>query len=183
MPTENLAFDLLHDIQEQALSAAEYAAQLRPTSRSQRVVAFVVAGQRFFCDASMVKEVAVAQEFIGLPKTKPWLKGLHNSKGVLHSVVDLALLADSERSTATQRGHIMLINHPSRQCALLVNRVIGFRQFDMQADVSNMLDQTSEHWWDSLSEFITSQLVEDNQTWLLLDVTQLIESEVFLEVQ
>ncbi len=183
MPTSN-AFQLLTSMQAQALALQAAGEGTVTHSSASRGIGFILNGERFFCDADLVREVAVPQELISVPLTKAWLRGVFNSKGVLFSVVDMAMLAGLNRPITAQRGHLMILRHSARQCGLLVNRVVGFRDFDF-SDVKQRepASPAAEQWWDGLSAFVGKSVQEGGETWRYLDIAQLIDSEVFLEVQ
>lgn len=182
------AFTELITLRDQARALAKQESPIAAHSASHRGIAFIVNGDRFFCDAHWVNEIAVLDELIAVPQSKAWLRGVFNSKGMFVSVVDLGLLAGVDKAIAEQRGHLIILKHASLQCALLVNRVIGFRAFDFDTSMVNKSghasnDSQTDEWWDSLSEFVGDPVEENGVVWRYLDLDKLISSEVFLEVQ
>jgi chemotaxis signal transduction protein len=178
------AFQILSNLQQQAIASNELGERLVTHSSASRGMGFIINGERFFCDADLVREVAVPQDLILVPQSKAWMRGIFNSKGVLFSVVDLGMLAGMDRPVVYQRGHLMILRHASRQCSLLVNRVVGFRNFDFAGVGQREPDaQTNEQWWESLSAFMGKSVHEGGETWRYIDIQKLIDSEVFLEVQ
>jgi len=112
---------------------------------------------------------------------KGWLRGLVNSKGVLYSVSDVSLFAGFGRPVQTNKGHLLLLNDDSQQSALLVNRVIGFRYFD---DIETVVDiDSKQDVLDGLSAFVNQGFHAEGQDWYELNVSKLLESEQFREVQ
>ena len=171
-------------MQQQAIASNELGDRLVSHSSTSRGMGFVINGERFFCDADLVREVAVPQDLIPVPQSKAWMRGVFNSKGVLFSVVDLGMLAGLDRPVVYQRGHLMILRHASRQCSLLVNRVIGFRNFDFTGiDQRESEAHTNDQWWESLSAFVGKSVHDGDETWRYIDIQKLIDSEVFLEVQ
>jgi chemotaxis signal transduction protein len=116
-----------------------------------------------------------------MPQTKKWLRGLVNAKGVLHSVTDLSLFAGYDRPIKAEKGHLLLLNERSRQCALLVSRVIGFRYFDEQAIQPGF--QSNSDLPEGLSSFVVQCYRVENQYWYQIDIEEMIDSEQFREVQ
>jgi chemotaxis signal transduction protein len=183
MQTSN-AFLILSQMQDQALASNELSEGVISQASASRGIGFVINGERFFCDAELIREITVPQELILVPQTKAWMRGVVNSKGVLFSVVDLGMLAGLDRPVAFQRGHLMILRHASRQCGLLVNRVIGFRNFDFtDVERRDSDPQTQDQWWEGLSAFIGKSVQEGGETWRYINLQELIDSEVFLEVQ
>ena len=178
---EQTAFSLLTSIRDRAatvtLEGGDYASQ----PESIKNVAFVINGVNFYCDAKDVKEISTCQNLVVVPQTKLWMRGLINSKGVLYSVNDLALFAGFERPIQESRGHLLLLSDQDKQCALLVNRVIGFRYFEDEDKMSS-LDQAGSVP-DGVSAFVTDAHQIDGEVWFRMDVERLIDSEQFREVQ
>lgn len=178
---EQSAFQLLSEIRQRAI---EFAAQnLSVTTQSAGVknIAFVVNGVNFYSNAKDIKEVSVCEYLTEIPQTKPWLRGLVNSKGVLYSVSDLSLLAGYGRATPANRGHLLILDDVDLQSALLVNRVIGFRYFDDAEYVDNLEDRHEA--LDGLSTFVVKACRLEEEDWYELDVKRLLASEQFREVQ
>ena len=183
MSTSNV-FQILSNLRQQAIASNERGGRLVTHSSTSRGMGFIINGERFFCDADLVREVAVPQDLIPVPQSKAWMRGVLNSKGVLFSVVDLGMLGGLDRPVVYQRGHLMILRDASRQCSLLVNRVIGFRNFDFtDVDQRESDAQTNDQWWESLSAFMGKSVHEGGEAWRYIDIQKLIDSEVFLEVQ
>ena len=178
---EQSAFELIKDIRQQAIDLAAqdiiYAAQ----SAGTKNIAYTVNSINFYCDAKDVKEVSVCENLTAVPQTKPWLRGLVNSKGVLYSVTDLSLLAGFGRPIQPKRGHLLLLSDLDSQSALLVNRVIGFRYFDQGHKINDL--EAKQDDMEGLSSYVSEGYHADGQDWFKLDVERLLASEQFKEVQ
>ncbi len=177
----NPAFDVLSQLRQDALDLAAQGLVYSTQSAGVKNIAFVVNGINFFCDANAVKEVAICDGLMTVPQTKTWMRGLINSKGVLYSVTDLSLFAGYGRPTSTQKGHLLLLDEKDKQSALLVNRVIGFRYFEGDqtvADLESKLDLL-----DGLGTYVVQGHHADGEDWYQLNITKLLESEQFREIQ
>lgn len=179
--TENAPFALLHNMRQEALTLAEQGLSYSTQSAGVKNIAYVVNGVNFYCDAKDVKEVSTCESLMVVPQTKTWMRGLINSKGVLYSVTDLSLFAGYGRATQPQKGHLLLLNDAGQQSALLVNRVIGFRYFEGEQEFENLDDR--QETLDGLSSFVDAGFSADGQDWFRLDVSKLLASEQFREVQ
>ncbi|MEO0367583.1 MAG: chemotaxis protein CheW [Pseudomonadota bacterium] len=178
------AYNLLSRLRDQAVEFAESGGRVIKQAGAARGIGFVVNGQRFYCEADVIKEVANCQNLIDVPQTKNWMRGMFNSKGVLYSVVDMGMLAGLERGITPNKGHLMLLGDIAGQSALLVNRVSGFRQFDFSSSGEvEKSDDRDAGWWDSLSAFVGDEVFDGDESWRYLDISQLVGSEVFREVQ
>lgn len=179
--TNNAPFEVLKTIRDQALALAAQGLTYATQSAGIKNIAYVVNGVNYYCDAQDIKEVSTCDNLMVVPQTKGWMRGLINSKGVLYSVTDLSLFAGYGRATQPQRGHLLLLNDAEHQSALLVNRVIGFRYFEGAKEFDN-LDEKQE-LLDGLSSFVDTGFHADGQDWFRLNVTNLLASEQFREVQ
>lgn len=179
--TKNAPFELLNTMRQEALTLAEQGLSYSTQSAGVKNIAYVVNGVNFYCDAQDVKEVSTCESLVVVPQTKTWMRGLINSKGVLYSVTDLSLFAGYGRATQPQKGHLLLLNDSGQQSALLVNRVIGFRYFESAQEFENLDDR--QEVLDGLSTFVDTGFNADGQDWFRLDVSKLLASEQFREVQ
>ena len=175
------AFELLKDIRSKAVELAKGGALSVDQTAGVKNIAYRVNNVNFFCDAEQVREVSTCEDLTVIPQTKRWLRGLVNSKGVLYSVTDLALFAGFDRPIAESRGHLLLLSDVDKQCAFLVNRVIGFRYFapDQKLEKFTELESLPE----GLASFVQAAYAMDDQHWFQLDVAALLDSEQFREVQ
>jgi len=178
---QNEPFELLSRIRNEAIELAEQGLTYSTQSAGIKNIAYVVNGVNFYCDATDVKEVSICENLMIVPQTKAWMRGLVNSKGVLYSVTDLSLFAGYGRPIQTQKGHLLLLGDEANQSSLLVNRVIGFRYFDENDELSN-LDEKQETL-DGLSTYVDKAYHADGTDWFRLDVASLLASEQFREVQ
>lgn len=174
-------FELITEIRNKAIDLAGQNISYSIQSAGVKNIAYLVNGLNFFCDSEDVREVSTSHSIMPVPQTKRWMRGLFNSKGVLYSVTDLSLFAGFDRAIQENRGHLLLINDADKQSALLVNRVIGFRYFEGVKKIDN-LDSNNE-LPDGLSSFVSEAYNVDDETWYRLDISKLLESEQFLEVQ
>ena len=179
--TENAPFTLLNTIRQEARALAAQGLTYVTQSAGVKNIAYAVNGVNFYCNAQDIKEVTTCENLMVVPQTKRWMRGLVNSKGVLYSVSDLSLFAGFEKSIASNRGHLLLLNDEQNQSALLVSRVIGFRYFEGSQPLKN-IDENSD-LLDGLSAFVHEGYRADEQDWFRLDVGGLLASEQFREVQ
>lgn len=179
--TDNAPFALLDSIRQQAKSLAAQNLTYATQSAGVKNIAYVINGLNFYCGAEDIKEVSTCENLMVVPQTKRWLRGLVNSKGVLYSVTDMSLFAGYGKAIAPNKGHLLLLNDDQSQSALLVNRVIGFRYFEGAAPLEE-LDEKID-LLDGLSAFVQDGFTVDEQNWYRLDVSKLLASEQFREVQ
>ena len=174
-------FELLDVIRKEAKALASQGLTEATASSGVKTIAFRVNNVNYYCDASNIKEVSVCENLVVVPQTKSWMRGLVNSKGVLYSVSDVSLFAGYGRPVQVNKGHLLIINDDTQQCALLVNRVIGFRYFD---DAESVIDiEAKQDVLDGLSAFVEQGFKAEEQEWYQLNVDKMLGSEQFREVQ
>ena len=178
---EQSAFELLSEIRNRAIELARQDITYATQSAGVKNIAFMVNRINFFADAIDIKEISVCENLTAIPQTKPWLRGLINSKGVLYSVTDLSLFAGFGRPVQPDKGHLLLLKDDVSQSALLVNRVIGFRYFDDSMQIEQAEEE--QGFPEGLSAYIRSARRFEDQVWFELDVARLLASEQFKEVQ
>ncbi len=178
---ENSPYQLLAQMRDQALELASQGVSISSQSAGVKNIAYVVNDVNFYCEAQDVKEVSVCESLMPVPQTKRWMRGLVNSKGVLYSVSDLSLLAGYERPVPAAKGHLLLLNDEESQSALLVNRVVGFRYFDESQRIKDI--ESKQDLLDGLGGFVERGYHADGQDWFCLDVSKLLASEQFREIQ
>lgn len=127
-----------------------------------------------------ISEVVPVPELTTVPLTCSWFLGIANVRGVLYSIVDLALMDSGEQKTVTpthlkDNSRLLLFHEQFRQQAgVVVDRVIGLR------NVGQMTLKTlgSDHpFWAKQSGYED----EDGDTWLELDIESLIVSREFAQ--
>jgi len=174
-------FELLSNIRQKAIDLAAQGLSYTIQSAGVKNIAYVVDDIYFYCEANDIKEVSVCENLMLVPQTKNWMRGLVNSKGVLYSVTDLSLLAGFERPTPANKGHLLILGEEASQCALLVNRVIGFRYFDKSQKIEDI--ESKQDQLNGLSSYVHEGYRADGQDWFRLDVKRLLASEQFREIQ
>jgi len=179
--TENAPFELLKSIRSDALELAEQGLTYATQSAGVKNITYVVNGINFYCNAEYIKEVSTCDNLMVVPQTKGWMRGLINSKGVLYSVTDLSLFAGYGRATQEKRRRLLLLSDEDQQSALLVNRVIGFRYFEGEQEFDDL--EQKQELLDGLSSYVDTGFHADGQDWFRLNVSDLLASEQFREVQ
>jgi len=179
--TKNEPFELLSTIRREAKILADQGLTYSTQTTGVKNIAYRVNGVNFFCDAADVKEVSVCESLMVVPQTKGWMRGLVNSKGVLYSVSDLSLFAGFGRAIQINKGHLLLLSDEEQQSALLVNRVIGFRYFEDAEKIEDIESKQEE--LDGLASFVDEGFHADGQNWFRLNISRLLESAQFREVQ
>lgn len=171
---KNQPFELLAALEDVVLATGAHAGSVR---EDQWVgVAFRVGSAAFVTPRDEVKEVLAWPDVTPLPRAKPWLLGLASVHGQLIAVTDLARWAGQGETALTNTCRVIVVNHPDVPAGLLVDQVHGFRRFSA-ADAARGP-------WESSTPFaphVLGTFTLDDESWTVLGLRQLVESEAFLE--
>jgi len=180
MSSEGLAelrespFELLLGLEEAILG--EGSGSRRTSANLWVGVAFRLGRYHLICSRTEIREVITWPGVSRIPRAKPWLMGLANVRGQLLPLTNLARWAGLGESAVSRSSRIIVVNHPEIPAGLLVDQVVGFRRFtaeDAGAHPSAMPD--------TLTPFLLGAYERDNETWAVLSLRDLVESEAFLQ--
>jgi twitching motility protein PilI len=167
-------FELLLGLEE-AILGKEFGS--RRTGASLWVgVACRLGRYHLICSRTEIREVITWPGASRIPRAKPWLIGLANVRGQLLPLTNLARWAGLGESPITRSSRIIVVNHPEIPAGLLVDQVVGFRRFtaeDAAASPPVMPEM--------LAPFLLGAYERDNETWAVLSLRDLVESEAFLQ--
>lgn len=120
--------DALRDLQNRL---AERMLAVRTESPGQSWLAVDCAGMGVLFPLRQAGEIFDAQGLLPVPHTQPWLAGVANLRGGLHTVVDLAGflgLRAARSGPLPEHAHFVAFNASlGLNCALLVDRLEGLR--------------------------------------------------------
>jgi twitching motility protein PilI len=175
---------LLKAMESGAVSAVTEGMEAGEQGR-HRTLAFDLQGMGIVCDMAEVSLVAPCAPVTPVPQTKEWVRGVCNIRGTIYSVADLALFAGSIRSVPIESGHLILVNHPDMQVALLVSNVIGFRNFDPDSlqGVDHENVEFKQGQAGDLDQFVRGYYYQADKIWFVVDLLSLANSNRFREVQ
>ncbi len=139
-------------------------------------VAFRIGTWNLICSRAEVREVVTWPGVTRVPRAKPWLLGLANVRGQLLPVTDFPLWAGLGEAQRGRTSRVVVVNHPDIPAGILVDQVVGFRRFTPQ-DAS----ARPEDFPDSLNPFLLGAYGREGETWPVLGLRDLIESEAFLQ--
>lgn len=148
------------------------------TSRSRLGVG--IGKARVLVNLDEISEVVPLPELTAVPLTRLWFLGVANVRGVLYSIIDLALLGGDEEDGAVptqlkDNSRVLLFHEQFRQQAgIVVDRVVGLRNMgQMQAKTP----AAPPPFW--ARETVYED--ESGAVWLELDVEALITSKQFTQ--
>lgn len=140
---------------------------------------FAAAGQYWLVRLSDAAEVVAIPAIVPVPFTKPWLLGVANVRGNLHTIIDFAAYlgkpALSPREIAS--SHRLVVFGPRAgelKTGIVVERVLGLRnlaELAPGAPQPDVLPWFGEQWIDG-----------EGGVWQEMDLTRLAHDPAFLHV-
>ena len=149
---------------------------VREQSQSARWLAVESAGLGLLIPLAQAAEIFALVPTTRVPYTKPWMLGVANLRGGLHTVVDLAQYLGLRNNRVEGSGGrlVALSADLNTNCALLVDRLAGLRT-EEQLKRSPCADERPH--------FASDQRVdEQGRIWQVLDLEVLVRFEPFLDI-
>ncbi len=168
-------FELLLGLEESVLGAGSGAR--RASANLWVGVAFRLGRYHLICSRTEIREVITWPGVSRIPRAKPWLMGLANVRGQLLPLTNFARWAGLGDSVVSRSSRIIVVNHPEIPAGLLVDQVVGFRRFTPDDAAGAQPASVPE----TLSPFLLGAYERDNETWAVLSLRDLVESEAFLQ--
>lgn len=120
-------------------------------------------------------EVVPLPALTGVPLTFPWFVGMANIRGDLHAVSDFSAFRGQEATPQNTASRLLLIGaRHGNNCALLVSRMLGLHNI---ADLTPTASAPGAPAWAQ-----QAFLDKENRRWTLLDVSQLLADERFMNI-
>lgn len=91
------------------------------------VVEFELASEHYALPLSMVRTVSVLKELTPVPCTPPFVLGIINLRGEIHTVVDLKKFFALPDKGITELNKIIIIHHDDMQLGILADAIRGVR--------------------------------------------------------
>ncbi|MFO1251652.1 MAG: chemotaxis protein CheW [Inhella sp.] len=149
---------------------------VREQTRTARWLAVDCAGLGLLLPLQHAAEIFAPVPVTTVPYTQPWMIGVANLRGGLHTIVDLAqFLGLREGRADTQGGRLVAFNPELNiNCALLVDKLLGLRGEEQLAPAQGA--GTRPH-------FASDQRVDDKgRVWQVLDLDALARFQPFLDI-
>lgn len=127
------AIALLQRLQElgRATPGADGGADV--AARQWSGIGFRVGTRRLVVPLGQIAEVLPYPTLTRLPGARAWMKGVANVRGNLFTVADLSEFCGEAPIDNDLRARLIAINLPEVNCGVLVNEVLGMRQFDVDS--------------------------------------------------
>jgi twitching motility protein PilI len=154
------------------------AQRLRDLSSRKTVASklgFQVGSDNWFVNLADVSEVIPPPNYVEVPQTQPWFRGVANIRGKLYSVADFSAFQGLEPIGPGMERRVILVHEKLIEgSALLVSRMLGLRNpetFEREPD-----DADAPPW-------LKGRFRDPNGViWRELDLNALVRESRFLEV-
>jgi twitching motility protein PilI len=140
-------------------------------------VGFRIGDEQFVATREQVREVLMLPESMTrVPGAKRWMLGIANLRGQLLPLVDVKLLLGSGRTTLRRNTRVISVNHREIPAGLVVDEVLGFRRF-MDQEYTDTWPETAVR----CDRFLTGAYRRGEDIWPVMDLSEFIESNLFLQ--
>ena len=140
-------------------------------------VGFRIGDEQFVATREQVKEVLMLPESMTrVPGARRWMLGIANLRGQLLPLVDVKLMLGSGRTTLRRNTRVISVNHREIPAGLVVDEVLGFRRF-MDQEYTDSWPETAVR----CDRFLTGAYRRGEGIWPVMDLSEFIESNLFLQ--
>ena len=140
------------------------------------MVTFSLAGRDYGIDIMKVKEISKVSRFTYVPNTFPFVRGVHNLRGEIISIIDMRQMFNLsfERSTK-EKNHlenILILNVKENKIGVIVDsisKVIGISK--------DMIQSPPPLFRDINIAYINGVVENDNHLYIILDIDRIFEDD------
>jgi len=140
-------------------------------------IVFRIGNQELAAPLNEISEILAYPQVSRVPGAKSWVKGIANFRGNLLPIMDLRILLDGSPVTRDRRNRVLVIHHKEILAGLLVDEVIGLRNF-LQEESSLPPPDIDP----ALSAYLQGGFERNGLFTPVLGFFILAESELFLQV-
>ncbi len=144
-------------------------------------IGFRAGAARLIAPLAQIAEVLPYPALTRVPGARSWVKGVANVRGNLVTVVDLPEFFGGAPVERDLRSRLIVINLPDVYCAVLVNEVLGMRQFDEETD-AEIVDNGTNPASASTPGIANRQFRREGVLWQEYDFRRLVASPGFQDV-
>lgn len=91
------------------------------------IVEFELAGERYGIELACVREVCVLQELTPVPCAPPFVLGIINLRGEIHTVIDLKKFFDLPDAGLTELNKVLILDSEEMRVGILADVIGGVR--------------------------------------------------------
>ena len=160
MDTENTT---ILELEEQAVSTAK--------NIDFKMVTFSLAGKEYGIDIMKIKEISKAERFTYVPNTAPYVRGVHNLRGDIISIIDLRIMfhlpaAKKKEGELEDMIILRLDNYFIGVIVDSIDKVVGI--------ATNSIQPPHPLFGDINIKFIRGIVENDQKLYIILDVEKIL---------
>lgn len=168
---------LLHTLSLRSRDKAHSLPQQIEVKATWEGVGFRLDGKGFVIPLDQVKEILTKVSISYIPGAKEWVQGVANVRGNLMPILDLKGFLTGKMTKVSRQSRILVIQHKGIVAGLVVEEVMGMRQFleeEYSADITD-LDI-------SFNQMLTGQYRQRGESWGVFNIHHLVEMPEFMQV-
>lgn len=167
-------FEILVEYERLSLAHAAGAPEQTLAPGLWRGIGFRVGRHHLSSSLAEVNEILAFPQVTQVPGTRPWLLGVANVRGNLVPLVDLNLFLTGERSLVAEASRILIVRQPGGSVGLLVDEVLGQRNFATEQQVGPAADQDER-----FAQFILENFSLGDAIWGQFSMAALVRAVDF----
>lgn len=139
-------------------------------------IGFRLCGRRVVAPMGDIAEILEVPPSTRLPGVYPWVRGVANVRGRLLPLYDFEEFCGSQLAGARKQRRVLTLDTGDIYCGLVVSEVFGMQHFPVDVYTDEALDVGNER----LQQLLRGAFVQGETFWSVLDVSALLENELFL---
>lgn len=169
--------ELLREIEQRCISNATGLPLQVERKKTTIAVAFRIGDVQLVAPMEQVKEILPYPSVSRVPRTKTWMKGIANVRGMLLPVVDLQACLGNGKVNIDKRSRVLVINCQDALAGLVVDEVQGLKHF-LDEEYSDTLPEIEEN----LRQHLLGSYRQDNEQWGIFSMNKLADNPQFIQV-
>ncbi|MCW8919014.1 MAG: chemotaxis protein CheW [Gammaproteobacteria bacterium] len=168
---------LLHELARRGRERAHGLPQQIEVKATWEGIGFRLDDKGWVVPLEQVKEILSKVKISRIPSAREWVHGVANVRGTLLPILDLKGFLSGRMTAMSRHSRILVMQHKGIVAGLLVEEVIGMRQFleeEFSADTSD-LEVT-------FGQMLMGQYRQRGESWGVFNINHLAELPEFMHV-
>ncbi|MFA5627608.1 MAG: chemotaxis protein CheW [Thiohalomonadaceae bacterium] len=140
-------------------------------------VGFRVGNQQLVAAVGEVKEILPLPRLTAVFGAQRWVKGIANIRGSLLPIMDLRDFMQDGVVQPDRRNRVLVVRHKDIYAGLLVDEVLGLRQFyEEEFNAESGMDESD------FRQYLSGIYQQGDEVWPVFGLHRLAESNEFMQV-